>query len=276
MIGFVTLVFFSFIAGLIYSSIIYATVPYKIIDIKIAIGYLLGGSVAVASVLGVHDLFPWWTSLGETITTALFDITWMMDVFYLQVKYFIQVGFLEEFMKIAVFLIYGLIRSNRGDNPVAIMFYMMMVSMGFGLVENYEYAIDSLGSPFPHPFQVLTIRSFTATIGHMVFGLISGFWIALGRIPPKSDYSRSWFDVVIKKRPQVRKWFYTLIGLVGATIFHGIYNFNSATFGAQSLGILYLQLIIGLLAGSWCFQYLNKSYRKYRKKLQKGLKVSNK
>jgi len=274
MMGFVTLVFFSFIAGLIYSSIIYATVPYKVINIKVAIGYLLGGSVAIAGVLGVHELFPWWLSLGEVITTALFDVTHITQLFYLQIKYFLQVGFLEEFMKIAVFLIYGLIRSNKNDHPVAIMFYMMMVSMGFGLVENYRYAIDAFGSQFPHPFQVLTIRSFTATLGHMIFGLISGFWIALGKIPPKSDYSRSWFDVVIKKRPKIRKWFYIVIGLIGAIIFHGIYNFNNATFGVQSLGILYLQLIIGLLAGSWCFQYLNKSYRKYRKKLKKGLKVS--
>ena len=272
--GFVTLVFFSFIAGLIYSSIIYATVPYKVINIKIAIGYLLGGSVAIGGVLGVHDLFPWWLDLGETITNALFDTTWILDIFYLQTKYFLQVGFLEEFMKISVFLIYGLIRSNKGDHPVAIMFYMMMVSMGFGMIENYKYAIDAIGSQFPHPFQVLTIRSFTATIGHMIFGLISGFWIALGRIPSKGKYSRSWFDVVVKKRPQIRKWVYTSIGLLGAIIFHGIYNFNNATFGAQSLGILYLQLIIGLLAGAWCFQYLNKTYRKYQKKLKKRLKVS--
>jgi len=276
MMGFVMLVFFSFIAGLIYSSIIYATVPYKIINIKVAMGYLLGGSIAIAGVLGVHDLFPWWLSLGETITKALFDITWLSDIFYLQITYFLQVGFLEEFMKIAVFLIYGLVRNQRGDHPVSTMFYMMMVSMGFGLVENYRYAIDSIGSQFPHPFQVLTIRTFTTTIGHMVFGLIAGFWIALGRIPPKSDYSRSWFDVVIKKRPKIRKWFYITIGLIGATIFHGIYNFNNITFGAQSLGILYIQLIIGLLASSLCFQYLNKSYRKHQKKLNKRLKVSEK
>lgn len=272
MMGFVTLVFFSFIAGLIYSSIIYATVPYKIINLKVAVGYLMGGSVAIAGVLGVHDLLPWWLELGKRVTEYLFDYTWAYDLFYLQVTYFVQVGFLEEFMKVSVFLLYGLIRSERDDHPVATMFYMMMVSMGFGLVENYHYAIQSMGSDFPYPFQVLTIRSFTATLGHMTFGLISGFWIALGRMP-MGYYTRSWFDVVVKKRPRIRKWVYLSIGLVGAIIFHGIYNFNNAIFGAQSMGIIYIQLIIGLLAGSWCFKYLNDSHKKSKKKSQKGLKV---
>jgi RsiW-degrading membrane proteinase PrsW (M82 family) len=273
MMGFAALVFCSFIAGLIYSSIIYATVPYKIIDIKVAIGYLLGGSVAIFAVLEVHDTFPWWLSLGDTITEYLFDYTWVYDLFNLQITYFIQVGFLEEVMKVSVFLLYGLLRSEAGDHPVATMFYMMMVSLGFGMVENYLYAINSVGSDFPHPFQVLSIRSFTATLGHMTFGLISGFWIALGRLPANT-YTRSWFDVVIKKRPLTRKWVYLSIGLLGAIIFHGIYNFNSAVFGAQSIGIIYIQLIIGLLAGGWCFKYLNDSYNKSKKKSHNRLKVS--
>lgn len=271
--GFLGIVFFSVIAGLTYSGIIYITVPYKSIDIKVATGYLLGGSLAIAGVLTVHDLFPWWLELGDNITQYLFDFTYIYDVFRLQIMYFIQVGFLEEVMKVSVFLVYGLLRYDKNDHPVATMFYVMMVSMGFGLVENFHYAVNTIGSEFPHPFQVLTVRSFTATIGHMVFGLISGFWIALGRIPIR-NYGRSLFDVVVNKTPKLRRWIYNLIGLLGALIFHGVYNFNNATFGVQSLGIIYLQLIIGLLAGSWCFKYLMDSYKKSKKKSKNRLKLS--
>ena len=271
--GFLSIAFFSIIAGLIYSTIIYITIPYKIVNLNVAFGYLMGGAVAIAGVLGVHEVFPWWHTLAITMTTHLFDVSTTINLFYLQIEKFIQIGFLEEFMKLTVFILYGVIRSERGDNPIATMFYMMMVSVGFGLVENIHYAIQSIGSDFPHPYQVLLIRSFTATIGHMVFGLITGFWVALGRIPIRT-YGRSWFDVVVNKRPKLRKWIYTSIGLIGAVTFHGLYNFNAETFAQASFGIIYLQLLVGVLAGGWCFKYLTKTHNKYVKKFNKRLKVS--
>jgi len=263
--GFMSLVFFSIIAGLIYSGIIYVTVPYKIIDLKVAFGYLLGGSLAVAGVMGVHELFPWWLSLGHDLTVYLFDWSPIINLFKLQLENFIQVGFLEEFMKLGVFTLYGFVRTEKGDHPVATMFYMMMISMGFALIENYAYAIGAFGSNAGYPYQTLIIRSFTATLGHMIFGLITGFWLALGRIPI-GTYSRSWFDVVVNKTPTIRRWIFIVIGLVGATLFHGLYNFNFDTFGGAVMGIIYLQLTVGLLATSWCFKHINDTFRKSKKK----------
>jgi RsiW-degrading membrane proteinase PrsW (M82 family) len=137
-------------------------------------------------------------------------------IFAIFIHAFLQVALLEETTKLIAFktgdYIRGKIRDLK-DKPFAVMFYAGMISVGFALIENISYAGRALWGDLSYtgvsPEDVLIRRSMSAVILHMLAGMFMGYFIALGRM----------FSSNIKKA------FYTFLGLISATFIHGAYDF---------------------------------------------------
>jgi len=248
----------SFLPALIYILIIFFTVPYKKISLGTSLMYLFVGFLSVGFLRYFWLAVPEWKDIGLTLSGDNPD-----PFTYYHNYYFIQVGFAEELAKLAVFLVIDKYRRSTmevKDHPLATMFYVAMVSLGFAVIENVQYGMYS-----PNPETTLYWRSFTAVVAHMVFGLFMGYWIALGRLGARL-YDRSLFDLLVNKKKRIRNTFYTLIGLLAATGLHGLYDLHIQFNKADGITVTYLLLGMSLLGAYWCFRNLNQAYNKKVKK----------
>jgi len=256
------IILFSLLPALIYSFIIYLTVPYKTIKFSTALGYIIVGFLSVGLLQYFWVLYPEWHNLtlnwiGEPRTNPFK---------FFHTLYFVQVGFIEELAKLSVFLLFDFLRrrnKNTNDHPISTMLFVGMVSLGFAVIENIQYGSRSLD-----PMDTLWWRSITAVVGHMVFGLFMGYWIAMGRMGARF-HDRSLLDIIINKRKRLRNVFYTIVGLLAATILHGIYDLHIEINGPSGITGLYMLLIMSLLGAFWCFKNLNKLYNKKMEYLRK-------
>lgn len=250
-----TILLLSSLPAILYILIIYATVPYRTIKLKTAFLYLFIGFMSVGFLRYFWMVFPDWHYIAEFFTGA--DPA-VKPLKYYHYYYFVQVAFIEEFAKLMIFFLVERYRRKNfvvKDHPVATMFYMAMISLGFAIIENISYGSNSMD-----PSGTLYWRSFTAVIGHMIFGLFMGYWIAYGRIGRRL-YDRSLFDIVVNKRKKLRNVIYTVIGIGAATIVHGIYDLHLTLQGPAGMAMIYVLLGVGLLGAYWCFKNLNKSYK---------------
>lgn len=253
-----SIILLSLLPAIIYILIIYVTVPYKKINLRTAFMYLFVGFMSVGVLKWIWLMFPSTTHLAEMVTNPYEDPFRFFHYFY-----FGQVAFLEELSKLSIFLIVELYRrktSNVKDHPMATMFYMAMVSLGFAVIENIHYG-QNYGDA------VLYWRAITAVIGHMVFGLFMGYWIAMGRMGARF-YDRSLFDLTINKNKKVRNILFTIIGIGAATILHGIYDLHLEFNGQQGITGIYMLLVFSVLGAYWCFQNLMKLYNKKQEHLK--------
>jgi|TARA_R110001592_G_scaffold77586_1_gene233430 RsiW-degrading membrane proteinase PrsW (M82 family) len=246
--SFVTIVILSFLPALLYSGLIYISVPYKIINLKKSIYYLIGGFMSVGILLIIYQTFPWIQTMGQKIFNPLFE-----PLGYLHFKFFIVVGLLEELSKLIAFLI--LERNNKTTNkekphPLATMFYVSMVSLGFAILENIKYAINS-----SDPGYVIALRSVTAVVGHLVFGLFMGYWLSFGRLKTRLK-NRSILDIYLSKDTRLKVRVFTIVGLISATILHGIYDLHLTINNMGALTTLYMLLIMSVMGAMWCFRNL--------------------
>jgi RsiW-degrading membrane proteinase PrsW (M82 family) len=247
--------------ALIYLLVIYFTVPYKKINLKIALMYLFVGFMSVGFLRYFWMVFPDWNHIAEFFTGVP-----PVDnpLKYYHYSYFVQVGLAEEFSKLFIFLLIEKFRrsnSDTKDHPLATMVYMAMVSLGFAVIENVHYGTMSID-----PESVLYWRAITAVIGHMVFGLFMGYWIAYGRLGLKSN-DRSLLDMKINQNKTIRIIFYTIIGLFSATVLHGLYDLHIELSKGGITG-LYIILIGSILGAYWCFRNLIVCHRKKIKQLE--------
>jgi len=252
------IIILSLLPAIIYILIIYVTVPYKKINLSTGFMYLFIGFMSVGVLKWIWLAFPSTTTLADNF------VNYYDDPFkYFHYFYFGQVAFLEELSKLIIFLIVGLYRrktSNMKDHPMATMFYMGMVSLGFAVIENIQYGQNYGDS-------VLYWRAITAVIGHMVFGLFMGYWIAMGKMGTRL-YDRSLFDLTINKNKKVRNVLFTFIGLSAATIIHGIYDLHLEFNGQTGITGIYMLLIFSVIGAYWCFQNLMKLYKKKQEHLK--------
>lgn len=250
-----SIILLSLLPAVIYILVIYATVPYKTINLKTAFTYLVVGFGSVGLLKYFWVVYPDWHHIAEFFTGVPPSKN---PLVYYHYYYFIQVALAEELSKLAIFLLIDRYRRrNEGtkDHPLATMFYMGMVSLGFAVIENIQY-----GTMSADPESTLYWRAITAVVGHMVFGLFMGYWIAMGRMG-KRFYDRSLFDLIINKKKTLRNILYTIIGVGAATILHGIYDLHITINGASGITGLYMLLIMSILGAYWCFKHLVKSYK---------------
>ena len=62
--GIISIMVLSLLPALIYSFIIYITIPYKTINIKNGMVYLVGGFMSVILLLYFFYLFPGWNNIA--------------------------------------------------------------------------------------------------------------------------------------------------------------------------------------------------------------------
>ena len=246
--SFITIVILSFLPALVYSGLIYISVPYKIINLKKSLYYLICGFMSVGILLVIYETFPWIETMGQKLFNPILN-----TLAYLHFKFFISIALLEELSKLLAFLILEK-NSNRKNkikaHPIATMFYVSMVSLGFAILENIKYGMNSY-----EPGYVIALRSVTAVVGHLVFGLFMGYWISFGRLKTRLK-NRSILDIHLSKDPLLKTRVFTIIGLLSATILHGIYDLHIAINDAGALTTLYMLLLVSILGAVWCIRNL--------------------
>ncbi len=266
--GIITIIILSLVPALIYAFIIFSVVPHNAIKPRIALHYLCGGFLSVVLLLSFFGIIPFWGHISESVFTP-----WLKPLEFLHFKNFIQIAFIEELSKFAVFLIIEKHRRKKGklnDHPLATMFYVGMVSLGFAIVENVHYGLRVVD-----PTTTIMWRSITAVIGHTVFGLFMGYWIAIGRIGGRVK-NRSLLDIMVLNKQKIRIGIFSFMGLFVATILHGIYDLHLDLNGNNGLTTLYMLLIFSLVGVFWCFINVNNIYIKKLKIEQNGKKKTDK
>ena len=204
---------FTFLPVLIYSIIVFVAMPVNIIKWKIASFFFSMGVLSTILVNAVHYTFPNWDiPMHEDQIIAIF------------LSSFLKIGLLEESCKYILYRMTEWYRGDSVDHPSAIMFYAMSVSCGFAVSENILYAQIYGGD-------VLFIRSVSSVLVHMICGLTIGYFIALGKT-------------------QNRVTLLSLVGIMVATLYHALYDFNIFVNGDEGIQTTFLILGVGL-AGSY-------------------------
>lgn len=136
---------------------------------------------------------------------------------------FVVVGLTEELMKFLV--VRYLMRLPTFNEPIDGIVYAVMVSMGFATLENILYVVT-------HGTEVALTRMFTAVPAHAVFGIVMGFWVGLAKFADTKGFVR-----------------FLMLGLLGATLLHGAYDFFLFQNNYPALGRFALAIfLLGILA----------------------------
>jgi len=112
---------------------------------------------------------------------------------------FFKVSLVEEFSKF-VFIRFILFRNKNFNEPFDGIVYAAMVGMGFATLENILYV-------YQYGIPTGIMRMFTAVPAHACFAILMGYY--LGR----AKFSKQ------------KNLYFTLLALISATVFHGLYDY---------------------------------------------------
>lgn len=216
---------FALMPIVLYINAFYYVLPPNFVSIHRSRRYLVSGLMSPFLIFLVYFMIPGW---GNPI-----NLTEIWKYLFFAI---FQIGLLEEWCKYVVFQWVTLERiSARNDLPVAIAVYSIMISLGFALTENMGYVISlyrfnveyTLMAPAEIEnslVKLIILRSVTATVMHMVCGLIIGYFISRSN-NDKIKISFGGLDYVSKEL-RFPKLTHLAIGIGLASLFHGIYDFN--------------------------------------------------
>ncbi len=215
------LVILAVVPIIIYSAIVYFSIPPRFVGKKRSRRYLISGLFAPCLISLYYFLFP---NLSSEPASYSFLTLFIFCI--------IQIGCLEELSKFIMFKWVSYERpSEKNDLPIAIIFYSMMTSVGFAITENISYLINwkykLLSAPYMNE-QILTSalssmtvsRSLYAVVAHMVCGIIMGYFLA------KAHLLKIQFANLNSKLITIKKIFYIICGIGCASLYHGIYDLN--------------------------------------------------
>lgn len=246
-----SIILYSVLPSIFYISLLYVIIPHHTFKLKTALIYWVGGLASVLLVIGFYKVIPQWVNLASSINNPFSD-----RLNYLHTMFFVQVGLLEESFKLVMFLILILIGYKvkwlKDITPIALMFYMGIIGLGFSAMENISYGMEAYNAA-----NTLKIRSITAVPAHLVFGLYMGYFIAKGVSILKITH-KSLIDYLLLKRTSLRVIIYTLFGLFVSTILHGIYNLHIALNQMAGVSGTYTFLFIATFGLYWCYKDLVK------------------
>jgi RsiW-degrading membrane proteinase PrsW (M82 family) len=143
------------------------------------------GAASTALVLAVHPLLAPWLRGREGAGRTLLEV-------------FVLVALVEECAKLLAFLL-GAYLSRDLDEPLDGIVYGIAAALGFASTENVVYMFR-----FEDP-GLIVMRSFTATLAHVVFTGSMGFFFGLARF-------------------RRRKLLLMAAGLALAVLLHGLYD----------------------------------------------------
>ncbi len=142
------------------------------------------------------------------------------DNLYLAFYAFIVVGFSEEISK--YFFVRRIMKKSYVDEPYDGILYSVMVSLGFAFIENIFYVYENGTS-------VGIMRAFTAVPAHATFAVVMGYFLS------KAKFNGNYF-------------FNTLLGIGGAVILHGSYDYFLFI---KNIPLIQLGAIVSLIIGIW-------------------------
>ncbi len=157
-------------------------------------------------------------------------------------KAFLQVGMVEELSKY-LFLMLFLYPRKEFNEPFDGIVYAVMIGMGFATLENILYSING-------GMSVALVRMFTAVPAHATFAAIMGYFAGSAKFKEKNAL-------------------YSLIGLFGAVLFHGAYDYF--LFISHIPG-MFLGALVSLVAGIYFSikaMRLHSDASPFRKKLKR-------
>lgn len=205
----------------IYMYLVHSFVPKDYIVPRRAKRYFVIGLMSTTLITMLHYIFP---NMREMNSGILFFCIF-------------QVGVPEEMTK---FITYKWTTSQRKsaheDLPIATMYYVMLCSAGFAIIENVHYLIF-YGS------NVVFARAITAIVLHLICGIIMGYYIAKSK-----SLKLSFFEGHSKDYIRVAKSLFVGFGIFVAAILHGIYDYNlSLDLNFYAEFMMYMFIVGGLI-----------------------------
>ena len=137
---------------------------------------------------------------------------------------FFKVALIEEFSKF-IFVRFILYYNKNFNEPFDGIVYAVMVGMGFAALENILYV-------FQYGIATGVMRMFTAVPAHATFAVLMGYFLGKAKFTHRKEI------------------YYSIIGLLAATVFHGAYDYF--WFIAQIKGVWIgsgLGAIVSLIVG---------------------------
>ncbi len=169
--------------------------------------------------------------------------------------WFLEVAPKEEIAKFLAFLgIWYISKKDEDNHPIGNMFYCGMVGLGFAMIENISYL-----QKYGH--ETLIIRQVTSTLSHMIFGLLAGYWFALGQIR-SAKFSRSIFNMFTNRYPRFKTFIYSVMGVSCGILYHGLWNYNLMASSSAAYSIMILMLFGGLVGCKFAADSLNIRWKK--------------
>ena len=229
---------------ILYAWIIYLSSPYKSLSILDSSKFLLGGIFSVTLLQMVSFAFPFWSHL------------YVLDPFW---QSFWVTAPKEELSKLLMFLIiYKGLDDHKDLHPITYMFYFGMIGLGFAIIENISYV-------YRFGMYVLKFRTFGAVLVHMICGMLFGYWLGIGKIKKSKFTLRTISSIFLSSRPKTKLFLYTLIGIITASCFHGLWNYHHSVWGLFATPFSILLLMVGLLACKLLSRDLINQYQKSQK-----------
>lgn len=155
---------------------------------------------------------------------------------FLKVPYTLQVFFnaplVEELIKFSVVALF-VFRSRELEEPIDTMIYMIISALGFAATENILFLYRLSEGVLGELAKVSFLRFVTATFLHAISSAVVGLFIGL-----------SFF----RKRERKKLIF---LGLISATLLHGLYNFFIMRLEKISSGLGIRSAIVLLLISSF-------------------------
>jgi len=215
------LLIFAVVPAILYSLVIFKSVSAGLVKRRPMWSYILIGLLSIQILKIIHFVFPnihqyiEVTPMIQNLGNGLFTMGEQPTMWAVFVFAFFQVAFFEEISKWFAFRVGNAVRGDTRDgkdSPFAVMFYSVMIAVGFATFENIHYVGRVLWGDLQgiNPNEMLIARSLNSVVVHMLCGLFMGYFIALGR----------------RCKNVIKHTGLTLLGLIVATLFHGIYDFN--------------------------------------------------
>jgi len=152
---------------------------------------------------------------------------------------FIRAAFLEELMKFFVIIFYCL-HLDHFEEPMDALVYGVAASLGFAVIENWEYVIGASKDGIEYAKDVALIRSFTAVPLHALAGVFMGFFL---------------MDAIFQKH---NRKFYLFLSLFFPVCLHGLYDLILFSEGISDYYI-YILLVVFLIRAYFIFSKESKA-----------------
>jgi len=198
----------------------------------------------------VIDIFLWGALITLPVIFVQVCLTKLLSIFHLKnlllfnlIHWFLVISFSEEFFKYLVVKI-RVFNSPHLDEPVDIVLYMIVAALGFAAVENILYIIvpekSILNQTMINKALLITvIRFISAVFLHTLCSAIVGYFLVV-----------SFFRA---KKGRV----YVILGILAATLLHGLYNFSIITLEDKDIKLL-IPLLIILVSSFFVFSGFKK------------------